>query len=42
MDVTEKNGFDATDGTLYLWFKTATAIEAGVPYLVTHRGQDTL
>ena len=34
MDVTEKNGFDATDGTLYLWFKTATAIEAGVPYLV--------
>ena len=34
MDVTEKNGFDATDGTLYLWFKSATAIEAGVPYLV--------
>jgi hypothetical protein len=34
MDVTEKNGFDATDGTLYLWFKTATTIEAGVPYLV--------
>ena len=34
MDVTEKNGFDAEDGTLYLWFKSATAIEAGVPYLV--------
>ena len=34
MDVTEKNGFDAMDGTLYLWFKTATEIEAGVPYLV--------
>ena len=34
MDVTEKNGFDATDGTLYLWFKSATTIEAGVPYLV--------
>jgi hypothetical protein len=34
MDVTEKNGFDVEDGTLYLWFKTATAIEAGVPYLV--------
>ncbi|MBR1879187.1 MAG: hypothetical protein IJ804_00290, partial [Prevotella sp.] len=34
MDVTEKNGFDATDGTLYLWFKKATEIEAGVPYLV--------
>ena len=34
MDVTEKNGFDVEDGTLYLWFKTATTIEAGVPYLV--------
>ena len=34
LDVTEKNGFDTTDGTLYLYFKTATAIEAGVPYLV--------
>ena len=34
MDVTEKNGFDVEDGTLYLCFKTATAIEAGVPYLV--------
>ncbi|WP_155803119.1 InlB B-repeat-containing protein [Segatella baroniae] len=34
MDVTEKNGFDAEDGTLYLCFKSATEIEAGVPYLV--------
>ena len=34
MDVTEKNGFDVEDGTLYLWFKKATEIEAGVPYLV--------
>ena len=29
-----KNGFDTTDGTLYLAFKEATAIVAGVPYLV--------
>ena len=29
-----KNGFDATDGTLHLAFKEATAINAGVPYLV--------
>ena len=28
------NGFDATNGTLYLAFKEATAITAGVPYLV--------
>ena len=34
MDVTEKNGFDAEDGTLYLYFKSAMEIEAGVPYLV--------
>ena len=34
MDVTGKNGFDTEDGTLYLCFKTATAIEAGVPYIV--------
>ena len=34
LDMTENNGFDAEGGTLYLWFKTATAIEAGVPYLV--------
>ncbi len=29
-----KTGFDASDGTLYLYFKTATEIEAGVPYIV--------
>ena len=29
-----RNGFDTTDGTLYLAFKEATAIVAGVPYLV--------
>ncbi len=29
-----KNGFDTTDGKLYLAFKEATAITAGVPYLV--------
>jgi len=29
-----KNGFYTTDGTLYLAFKEATAIVAGVPYLV--------
>ena len=29
-----KNGFDTTDGKLYLAFKEATAINAGVPYLV--------
>ncbi|UKK74577.1 hypothetical protein L6471_02400 [Segatella bryantii] len=34
MDETEKNGFNAEDGTLYLCFKSATAIDAGVPYLV--------
>ena len=34
LDVTQKNGFDATDGTLYLGFKSAQEIEAGVPYLV--------
>ena len=28
------NGFDTTDGKLYLAFKEATAIVAGVPYLV--------
>ena len=28
------NGFNATNGTLYLAFKEATAINAGVPYLV--------
>ena len=34
LDADAKNGFDTKDGTLYLSFKTATAIEAGVPYLV--------
>ena len=34
LDVTQKNGFDTEDGTLYLGFKSATEIEAGVPYLV--------
>ena len=29
-----KTGFDAADGTLYLYFKDATAIEAGKPYLI--------
>ena len=29
-----QTGFDATTGTLYLFFKTATAIEAGKPYIV--------
>ncbi len=30
----EQTGFDANDGTLYLYFKTASAIEAGKPYIV--------
>ncbi len=34
LDTEGKNGFDPTDGTLWLTFKTATAIEAGVPYIV--------
>ena len=34
LDTDEQNGFDPTDGTLYLTFKPATAIKAGVPYLV--------
>jgi hypothetical protein len=34
LDKDGKNGFDPTDGTLYLTFKAATAIAAGVPYLV--------
>ena len=29
-----KTGFDSTDGTLYLYFKTAGSIEAGKPYIV--------
>ncbi|MBQ8711696.1 MAG: hypothetical protein IJ551_02555 [Prevotella sp.] len=34
MNPDKKNGLDASNGTLYLAFKTATAIEAGKPYLV--------
>ena len=34
MNTAKKNGFDASSGTLYLAFKTATGIEAGKPYLV--------
>ena len=34
LDTDGKNGFDPTDGTLWLTFKSATAIAAGVPYLV--------
>ena len=34
LDTDGTNGFDATDGTLWLSFKTATAIAAGVPYIV--------
>ena len=30
----KQTGFDATTGALYLYFKTATAIEAGKPYLI--------
>jgi len=37
-----KTGFDATSGTLYLYFKNATEIEAGKPYIVkwTTTGDD--
>ena len=35
LDVTSgTTGFDTTDGTLYLYFNTPTAIEAGVPCLI--------
>ncbi len=39
---TDKTGFDPNSGTLYLYFKNATAIEAGKPYLVkwTTTGED--
>ena len=34
-DTNKHTGFDATDGTLYLYFKTVTtSIEAGKPYIV--------
>ena len=42
LDVTQKNGFDTEDGTLYLGFKTATEIEAGVPYLVKWTSGDDI
>ena len=29
-----QTGFDATTGTLYLYFKTATSIQAGTPYII--------
>ena len=31
---TENSGFDPSDGTLYLYFKDATNIDAGKPYIV--------
>ena len=37
-----QTGFDATDGTLYLYFKTATSIEAGKPYLVKWESGDNI
>ena len=42
LDVTQKNGFDTKDGKLYLWFKSATEIEAGVPYLVKWTSGDNI
>ena len=33
-DVDKQTGFDATDGTLYLYFRRVYAIEAGKPYIV--------
>ena len=33
-DTNKQTGFDATSGTLYLYFKETTGIEAGKPYLV--------
>ena len=42
LDVTQKNGFNTEDGTLYLGFKTATEIEAGVPYLVKWTSGDDI
>ena len=37
-----QTGFDATDGTLYLYFKTANSIEAGKPYIVKWTGGGTI
>lgn len=42
LDADAKNGFDTTDGTLYLSFKDATEIEAGVPYLVKWTSGDDI
>ena len=42
LDTTQQNGFDTTNGTLYLGFKTATEIEAGVPYLVKWTSGDNI
>lgn len=33
-DTDKQTGFNATNGTLYLYFKTAESIEAGKPYIV--------
>ena len=33
-DTDKKTGFDDSDGTLYLYFKNATSIEAGKPYII--------
>ena len=35
---TQKTGFNAADGTLYLFFKTAESIEAGKPYIIKWEG----
>jgi 3',5'-cyclic AMP phosphodiesterase CpdA len=37
-----QTGFDATSGTLYLYFKDATSIEAGKPYLIKWDKGDNL
>ena len=41
-DTNKKTGFDASDGTLYLYFKEATAIVAGRPYLVKWEVDDNV
>ena len=38
----KKTGFDATSGTLYLYFKTADAIEAGKPYIIKWSSGDDI
>ena len=37
---TYQTGFDATDGTLYLYFKDVEKIEAGKPYIVKWEDED--